>query len=112
MSWITVRVGNTFADLRNYSRVAVEVVGSRAFLVGTHKGGKPMALFSVRPECAAEDVAEVIERTIGGGKTLVVLTHELLELENDPHACAVLEENGLGGNRLMRPNTLAGAARA
>lgn len=106
MSWLTLRVGESFTDLRNYNRVSVEVIGPRGYLVGTLKSGRPMALYAVRAECSIEDVSEAIEKALGGGRSLVVLTRELVELDKDEHARAVLEEYA---EALATPNTLTSA---
>lgn len=106
--WWTIRVGETFVNVRNYNRVAVEVCGPRAFLVGTLKSGRAMALFAVRQDVAVEDVTDAIERALGGSRTLVNLTRELIEIDRDPHALGTLQDHNLQNERkILKPRTLA-----
>lgn len=112
---LTIRVGESIADLRNFNRVSIERIWGRSFLVGVRSNGRVMALFAVKPgvTSAAATVMEAIHATIGGQKTLCVLSQELCDINDDDEARKCIERHNAaiaedGKPPVDMPNTPTG----
>lgn len=101
---ITLRVGESVSDLRDYNRIAVEKIGARHFLVGVLKSGKVKALYVVKEGTKPEPVMESIAAVLGSGRTVCVLSDELRDIAGDADAKKQLD--GFRGE-VLRPHTLA-----
>ena len=110
---LTVRVGDTLADLHGFNRVSVEAVGRRLFLVGVRNSGRVVALFAVKREKTAFDVMEGLQAALGSGRYVCALTNELNRIEDDADAGAELESHNREHDRAAevgKPHTAAESA--
>ena len=102
---LSIRVGDSIADLRNFNRVSIEKIWGRSFLVGVRSNGRVMALFAVKPgvASAAATVMEAIHATIGGQKAVCVLSQELCDINDDAEAKRCIERHNSAIAEIEKP---------
>lgn len=98
---LTLRVGDVHSDLTHITRLTVESLGGRSFVTGLKSSGQVIALFAVRRGFNPQSVPEAVQAALGSGRPVCCLTDELVPLEDDAEARAILD-----AHKVARPFTL------